>query len=322
MKTKNICLIIIIIVSLTAWGFFSFFDLSITSTKIETNSIADGGNYSLINKAVTANIGKHFIVNFAPLKIQFENIIKKYSQKTYVYFSYINNGSWIGINEKEEFTAASTIKVPLAMSVYKLSEINKLDLGGSYAVEEADLDSNFGDLYKTGLGKTFTIDDLTEIMLEKSDNTAMNAIYNVLLRLGIQDPLNKVYEELGWQFLTPPTLDEVPDYQKINLKTLANMFLALYNSTFLNPENSQQVLKALSETSFDDKIVSGVPENITVSHKIGISTPDDTFSNCGIIYVPSRNYLLCVGSSGANEETANKFMSEISKATYEYVIKN
>ncbi len=279
-------------------------------------------DYSLINRSVIVNIGKHFIVNFSQLRSEYEKVNKKYSGKTYIYFSYINNGSWVGINEREAFTAASTIKVPLAMSVYKLAEEGKIKLDEQYTIEEADLDSNFGEFYKISLGKTFTVRELIKIMLEESDNTAMNSIYSILARIGITDPLSNVYEELGWQFLTPPELNSAPNYQEINLKTLANMFLALYNSTYIGPEYSQEVLYYLTQTPFGDKIAAGVPEFIEVSHKIGVSGNDDTFSDCGIVYAPNRNYMLCVGSSGMPESKAATFMSEISKKTYEYVINN
>lgn len=100
------------------------------------------------------------------------------------------------------------------------------------------------------------------------------------------------------------------------------MFLALYNSTYISPEYSQEALYYLTQTPFGDKIAAGVPEFVEVSHKIGVSGNDDTFSDCGIVYAPNRNYMLCVGSNGMPESKAAAFMAEISKKTYEYVINN
>lgn len=290
--------------------------------KFSSSSSSSSSAFPLINKAITAGIGKHFIINFRPLKTELEKIQRKYPQKTYMYFSYLNNGAWVGLNERDEFVAASTIKVPLAMSVYKTIEDGRLNLSDSYSLEELDLDSNFGDLYKVGPDKEFTLEKLLQIMLEQSDNTAMNGIYNILLRLGIEDPLGSVYNELGWQFLTPPALGEAPDYQKINLKTLANIFSALYNSTFLKPEHSHKILEFLANTPFNDKIAAGISEDMVVSHKIGTATLDKTFSDCGIVYAPNRNYILCLGSNGGDEKQASKFMAEVSAAVYKFVMNN
>ncbi len=279
--------------------------------------------YSLINKAVVTNIGKHFIINFRPLKAELEKIKARHPQHTYLYFSYLNNGSWIGLGEREEFTAASTLKVPIAMALMKAVEDGKVKLSDSYSLDELDLDAHFGDLYKAGSDKEFTIEELMRIMLEQSDNTALNALSRVFQRIGVEDPLGGVYGFLGWEF-TPvlPEFGQAPDYSKINLKTLSNLFIALYDAKYVSIEHSNQILEYLSRTPFDNQIAAGVPKDIVVSHKIGVSDNDKTFSDCGIVYAPNRNYLLCLGSNGGEEAKANAFMAEASKAVYDYVINN
>jgi beta-lactamase class A len=281
--------------------------------------------YQFINPTVSSNIKKHFIINFAPLRKQLLEIQKKYPQKTYIYFNYLNNGSWVGINERDLFVAASTIKVPLAMALFKAVEEGKLKLTDSYSLEELDLDENFGNLYKVGTNKEFTVQELVKIMLEQSDNTAMKAIFHIFEKIGIDDPLINVYGFMGWDINTlelVPDIGQTPNYQDINLKTLSNMFLSLYNATYVSPEHSEQILEYLANSPFNEKIVAGVPESIPVAHKIGIAANAETFSDCGIIYAPNRHYLLCLGSNGGDENLANKFMAEVSKAVYDFVINN
>lgn len=308
-------IIALLIIGVIVAGFWIF-----KSTTTTTTTTTD---YSLINKTITANLGKHFIINFRPLKLELEKIQKKYPQKTYLYFSYMNNGAWVGLNEREEFTAASTIKVPIAMYVMKSVEEDRLKLNDSYALEELDLNNGFGDLYKAGADKEFTVEELLKIMLEKSDNTALFALRSVLNKVGIEDPLAQVYGSLGWEFAQSlPIAGEMPNYTKINLKTLSNLFIALYNATFINAEHSNKILEYLANTPFNDKIAAGVPEGVMISHKVGVSADDKTFSDCGIVYAPNRNYILCLGSNGGDEKVAAKFMEEVSKAVYKYVINN
>lgn len=286
-----------------------------SQSKIENKKVT----YSLVNPTVQANLGKHFIINFSPLKEKFTGIQNKYPQKTYIYFAYLNNATWVGLNEKDMFTAASTVKVPLAMSVYKMAEQGKIKMSDTYSLDELDLSDQFGDLYKVGPDKQFTIEELVKIMLEKSDNTAMNGIYNALKRVGIDNPLDDVYNDMGWEF---NDFGQQPNYQQINLKTLSNMFLALYNAAYVNAEDSQRILNFLANTPFNDEIVAGVSADTTVAHKIGVATDNETFSDCGIVYAPNRNYILCVGSNGGDEKVAAQFMAEISKAAYSFVINN
>ncbi len=246
----------------------------------------------------------------------------KYRQKTYIYFDYLNNATWLGFNEKDLFTAASTVKVPLAMAVFKAVEEGKLKLTDSYALEELDLNNGFGELYKVGTDSQFNVEELVKIMLEQSDNTAMMAVSNIFKKIGIDDPLANVYESIGWNVELIPELGKTPDYQNINLKTLSGMFLALYNAKYVSIEHSQQILEYLSKTPFNDKIAAGVPSDIPVSHKIGISAGDETFSDCGIIYASNRHYILCLGSNGGDEKIASQFMAEASTAVYRFVINN
>jgi len=286
---------------------------------------SSSSSYTFINPTVTSNLNKHFIINFKPLKEEMIAIQKKYSQKTYIYFDYLNNASWVGLNERDLFATASTIKVPLAMALFKAIEEGKLKLIDSYALDELDLDENFGELYKVGPDKQFTIEELAKIMLEQSDNTAMLAINNIFNKIGIDDPLSNVYGSIGWEkgdIELMPQVGQLPNYQKINLKTLSNMFLALYNAHYVNLEHSQKILEYLSQSSFNDKIVAGAPEDIPIAHKIGIAVAQETFSDCGIVYAPNRHYILCLGSNGGDEKIANKFMAEVSKTAYQYVINN
>lgn len=300
----------------------------VTNTKPTSEKNAPVGSEALavsrtfLNAAVNANLGKHFIINFLPLKQQIIEIQKKYKQKTNVYFNYLNNASWVGLNEKDSFTAASTVKAPLAMSVYKLAEAGKIDLDAKYSLEQADLDDHFGELYKIGADRAFTIEELMQIMLEHSDNTAMNALYKIVQLNGISDPFQDVYTFLGRSTFSDFGEGGIVAYRDINLKTLSNMFIALYDAHYINAEHSNQLLQYLSNSPFNNKIVAGVPAGIPISHKEGIYTPNNTYSDCGIVYIPNRNYILCMSMEGGNEDMANRFMSEVSKATYIFVANN
>ncbi len=282
------------------------------------NQTYNSSDYPLINESVTSNLDKHFIINFTPLRDRLFEIQKEYPQKVYAYFLYLNNGSWIGINERENFTAASMVKVPLAMAFYKAVEDGKIDPNTPYIVRDEDLDVDFGELYKAGAGVNITGKEVARIMLESSDNTAKNVVARIMNDTGIADPLDSVYSFFGWTF----DVGETPGYSKINLRTLSNMFIALYNARYNSIEHSQLILEYLSKTPFDDKIAAGLPKAVVVSHKVGIADSNQTFSDCGIVYAPNRHYVLCLGSNGGNEAAANKYMAQVSKEVYSYVINN
>lgn len=314
-KKKKLILLSVALVGWVFAGYF-FFGARVNTIESEIDAVTE---YPYINKAITADIGKHFIINFKPLKDDFIDIQKKYTNKTYVYLVYLNNASWVGLGEKEMFYAASTVKVSMAMSLLRATEEKKLSLNDKYALQDFDMNSDFGDLYKDGADKEISADELLTLMLEKSDNTATIAIAHILTGLGITDPLLNVYKFMGWE---NNKLGENPNYLEINLKTLANMFIALYDAQYVNVGDSNDILNHLSNSAFDSKIAAGVPRSVEVAHKEGQGDAYKTYSDCGIVYAPSRHYILCAAVVGGTEKVANDFISEISRSAYEFVMNN
>lgn len=281
------------------------------------------GKLPFLNVAKVLDLDKHYIVDMSDLRTAIVAEQKKHTLKSYVYFNYLNSGSWIGLNEREAFYAASTIKIPLAMAAYKAVDEGKMALTDTYELQPADLDQNFGTLFQKGPGTKLTLSDYLGIMLRQSDNTARNGIYGLFNNIGVSDPLQDVYANLGWDFLpgiVSGSDSPTQDYSEISVKVLSNMFLALYNATYVSPEDSNQILSYLAETPFDSQIDAGVPDGVPVAHKVGIAVDRGTYSDCGIVYAPNRNYLLCVGVEGASEKEADELISGISKVTYDYVI--
>jgi len=312
-------------------GFLFGFFLSRSNDKntlfTQENTITETrSKFDLLNKSIIDGIGKHYIINFSPLRDKLEKDQKKFDGTVYLYFNYLNNSSWIGINERKEFPGASLIKVPISMATLKAIEEGKLSLDQKYVIQEGDIDSGFGTLYKTGLNKEFTISKLIEIMLTQSDNTARSALYSVFKNIGEEEPLNDIYSALGWELLPSimgnETEQQKISYNNITVKALSNMFLALYNSTYLSTEHSQFLLEHLSNTDVTGGIPKYIPNDIKIAHKFGILDEKNIFSDCGIVYVPNRDYLLCVGLEGKNKDTSEEFIANISKDVYDYVVNN
>jgi len=56
---------------------------------------------------------------------------------------------------------------------------------------------------KLGPDNQFSVEELIKIMLNQSDNTAANAIFNIFSKIGVQDPLSDIYSDLGWEIMPP-----------------------------------------------------------------------------------------------------------------------
>ena len=237
-----------------------------------------------------------------------------------VYLRHLNYGTWVGINEDENYAAASHIKVPLMMAYLKMAEKDPAILNKEikYDTEiNTQAQQNIVPKDSLQLGNAYTIDDLLSRMVINSDNRATAVLYkNIDLKL-----LAKVYSDLK---IPIPDLTE-PESQ-ISAKDYAAFFRALFNCTYLTEDLSDKAIKLLSKTEFKDGIVAGVPDNINVAHKFaerkyeGEIFPLQKFQlhDCGIVYYPKSPYLICIMTRGKDFKTLKGIIQHISEIVYEH----
>jgi len=257
------------------------------------------------------------LLRFVDLRANLQEYVKKNSANNLgMYFEYLPSGVSIGINEKEEYILASLLKVPLVMAVYKQVEEGKLNLGEEVKVEAKHIDSTFGNLWRKGAGYSLTLREAIRLTLQESDNTAKNALFDIVPPGSIED----VFDNLDIPKI------RVGEFAAATPKNYSSILRSLYLSSYLGESSSNDILQILTETIFNDKLPAGVPEDIKIAHKIGVydlpntTTPilESVYTDCGIVYVPKRPYILCM-MTRSPEDTAKKYMSEISQMIYKYV---
>lgn len=253
-------------------------------------------------------------IRYLPLK---EKLIQKLNEtpeaKFGLYFEDLITGASIGINEKEKFVPKSLFKVPVMVAVLKKVQEGDIFLNTTVYLSNKDINSEYGSLYKKGVGYNITVKDLLKIMIQQSDNTASSALSNNFLQ---NEDYLKVIAVMGL-----PSPDDTSLFV-LSAKDYSNMFRSLYYSNYLRRPFSQLAIEILTETEYKNQLVAGVPNNITVAHKYGMDFPSELYHDCGIIYLPEKPYFLCVMSKGNTFEESNKIISEVSKMVYEYVKTN
>lgn len=236
-----------------------------------------------------------------------------------VYYKDLNSGAWIGIREDEKFSPASLFKVPVMITFYKIAEEDPSILQQKivYEKEEESMEQNFPPKRYLEDGKEYTFDEIINQFIIYSDNTLIKEIEEKL-------PIDKqelIYGELG---ITNPY--DFGEGDTMSVKEYASFFRILYNASYLNKEMSIKALKLLSQTSYTDGIKKGIPEDITLSHKFGerefntdMGTKVYQLHDCGIVYHPTKSYLLCIMTRGSSFSLLEPKISEISKIVYDIV---
>jgi beta-lactamase class A len=251
-------------------------------------------------------------LNFIPLRQSLSSYVNGQNNPISVYFEYLPSGVSIGIHEKEEYVLASLLKVPVAMAGFESIQEGKIKEDDLLTVTEAQMDDHFGSLWKKGPGYKLTVAEAIRIMLVESDNTAARLVFDNLPEGAVE----RIFDRLD----IPKILDK--DEPVVTAKNYSTILKSLYFSSILSKENSNQILRILTQTNFSDRLASGVPAGIPVAHKIGVhtyaQTPQSIFTDCGIIYQPKRPYIACVMLRGTEEEAKTK-IADISKMIYSYV---
>lgn len=268
--------------------------------------------YPLLAKRILNENFSDIILNFLDLRTDLKSTVAPWGNSFSFYFEYLPTGTSIGVNEKEEFYAASLFKVPVVMAYYHQLEKQKSKEDPILTIRAKDINKEFGNLWKKGVGYKIRMSEAIKLALQESDNTAIELVVPRIT----EDDFRHVYDALD--------IDLVSDGNgaKLTTKGYSSILKALFFSSALTKGYSQEILNYLSKTIFVDKLPAGVPNNIIVAHKIGVfnknHNQEEAFMDCGIVYVPDRRYILCMLSI-SDEQTARERMSMISKKVYDYV---
>lgn len=245
-----------------------------------------------------------------------------------MYFRDLRNGPTMGIHEYEEYSTASLLKVPTLIAYLNLSDDEPSILSEEIALKDGfeGMGTEFSQYYappdELKKDTAYTVEALLTRLTRYSDNAASEMLRAYLGVISPDDIIGETYKELG---LVPE--QSGGDYV-ITVKRYASIFRILYNASYLSIEKSEKALRMLSESTFDQGLVAGVPKGTTVSHKFGERSFIETDPNvkplrqlhdCGIIYFPENPYTLCVMTLGYDFEILETVISDISRMVYKEV---
>ncbi len=128
--------------------------------------------YPLLSKRILQDFPQDLLINFLPLRSKLKDITKDYKDTLALYFEYLPTGTSIGINEKEEFFAASLFKLPVVMAYLHQKERLKKEDDPVVTIAPNQLDDRFGDLWTKGAGYKIGLGEAVKLALTQSDNTA------------------------------------------------------------------------------------------------------------------------------------------------------
>lgn len=239
-----------------------------------------------------------------------------------LYYRDLENGPVLFIND-EVYTPASLLKVPIMIAYFKAAEANP-DILNQVVDYKDPLPTVPSQIYIDSTpeiqpGNSYTIGELIDRMITRSDNTAALLLHNYI-DINLQQ---KVYDD----FDIPLPNNDDPRRPFINAQTYSGFLRILYNATYLSKEYSEKALEILSRSTFNQGLRAGIPADVKISNKFGVfakgSEPDikTQLHDCGIVY-SRKTYIICVMSIGHSLEAQAELIKNISAVIYEDNQKN
>lgn len=237
------------------------------------------------------------------------------------------------INEKEMFHAASTMKTPVMVELFKQAEAGKFSLDDSILVKnefrsivdssvyQMDISADSeGELYEL-IGQQRSIRQLINDMITMSSNLATNILIE---KVGAENVTRTMRSYGADSIQVLRGVEDIKAYQQgLSNRTTALDLLILFDrlgkGEAVNKEASQAMITILKEQHFNEMIPAKLPKEVQVAHKTGWITGVNHDSAL-VILPDGRRYVLVLLSKEASErEKVLSAFADISRLVYDYM---
>ena len=227
-------------------------------------------------------------------------------------------GKYVDINGSEIYSAASIIKIPVLIRLFKSIEANQLTIYDEMFLTSYYKANGSGHLKYNQSGTKYSIDELAKIMIQESDNSATNMIISLIG--GMPDINNGIRT---WGIKNTRLNNWLPDLTGTNYTTakdLATMLYNLDNPGFLNLNSREYIVDYMSHVENNRLIQAGLDERALFLHKTG--DIGDMLGDAGIVFAPNgKKYIVVIlANRPYNSSQGKMFIQEASTLIYDSVI--
>ena len=235
------------------------------------------------------------------LRPQLERRIALHKGTVGLYVKDLSTNETLSIRGAEQFPSASVIKVPILVELFAQVERGPIKLTDPMIMLASDQRPGSGVLQFLSPPHTLTVGDAAMLMIVLSDNSATNLIID---KVGIRN-VNARMDSLGLRatrlhakvFLgSSTTIDTAATRQwGLGVTTpvdMGTLFERMYRGTAVSDSASKRMLDMLRRNFDYEEIPRLLPAGVSVAHKTG--KLDASRSDCGIVYNPGRDYVLCI----------------------------
>jgi beta-lactamase class A len=242
-------------------------------------------------------------------------------------FAY-QSGKDISVDPDIAFTASSTIKIPIMVSVYrhfnsKIDSKTGTEIKEMIALSNNDASDSLMKSLDEARGPLVVSETMQALGLE---NTFINGFFfpGAGVLKFFNTPANKrtdvntdpdIYSQT-----TPADMAVLLEDIYLCAQTGGSSLVAVFPGQ-IDQAACQQMIRYLQEDKLGALIQAGVPEGTIVAHKHGWDIDLTQYSDAGIVYTPGGNYILTIyvfNPGGGNWNIVSPMYAQISRAVYNY----
>jgi len=245
-----------------------------------------------------------------------------------------NEENSILINVDEEFHAASTMKVPVMIELYKQQNQGLINLSDSIVLVnefksivdgspyKMDIGDDSDDVIYSKIGTKQTLYDLMVPMITVSSNLATNVL------IGIVDAkkTTQTMRDLGAKKINVLRgVEDIKAYEQglSNSTTARDLMVikkAIANGTAGTKADCEAMLSILKDQQWNDMIPKYLPDNVEVAHKTGSIT--GVHHDAAIVYPPNgKDYVLVLLSKNLKDfDEGTDKLAKISERIFSYMV--
>ena len=250
-----------------------------------------------------------------------------------VAFKHLNSGDTLFINANHSFHAASTMKTPVMIELFKQAQSGKISLEDSLVVKDeftsivdgSPFTMSMGDDSEDGLyalmGGKVSIRELMYQMITKSSNLATNMLIELV---GAGNVMLTLKEMGANDMQVLRGVEDIKAFDKgMNNTTTAFDLMLIYEAlgqgAVVSKEASDEMIEVLLNQQFNEIIPANLPDGVKVAHKTGSIT--GVQHDSGLIITPNGDkYVLVLLSKNLDDtEEGINLMAQVSKEIYNYV---
>lgn len=248
-------------------------------------------------------------------------------------FKMIETDQQLFINEREMFHAASTMKTPVMIELYKQAEAGHFSLDDSIEVKnefrsivdssryQMDIDEDSeGELYEL-VGKKRPIRTLINDMITMSSNLATNILIE---KVGAQNVTQTMRGYGADSIKVLRGVEDIKAYEQgLSNRTTAFDEVVIYeklaHGKAVSKKASEEMIELLKQQKFNEMIPAQLPDDVEVAHKTGWITGVN--HDVGIVELPDgqRYVLVLLSKDAENRDEVLSTFAGISRSVYDFV---